>query len=99
MFDPRIQGFGPNLLHSLSPKTEPEKDAQGFKEALVESIAQVNQEQLKADRAIDDLAVGNRRSLHEVMIEVEKADISFRLLMAVRSKVVQAYQEIMRMRF
>ncbi len=99
MGDPRIQGFGPNLLHSLSRKTEPEKAKNGFLEQLKESVARVEAEQQKADQAVQDLATGKRKTLHETMIQVEKAEISFRLLMAVRSKLVDAYQEVMRMHF
>jgi flagellar hook-basal body complex protein FliE len=99
MIDPRIQGFGPNLLHSLSPKSEPEENSKGFLEHMKESVARVETEQQKADQAIQDLASGKRKTLHETMIQVEKAGISFQLLMAVRGKLVSAYQEIMRMHF
>lgn len=100
MSDPRISSFGPNLLHTLSPKSAPgPSGGKDFKQALGDMIKKVNQDQAKADQAVTDLAVGNRRSLHEVMIQMEKADLSFRMLLAVRGKVVQAYQEISRMSF
>ena len=44
-------------------------------------------------------ATGRRKTLHETMIQVEEAQIAFNMLMAVRRKLVDAYQEIMRMRF
>jgi flagellar hook-basal body complex protein FliE len=99
MNDPRIQGFGPNLLHSLSRKTEPEETSKGFLEHMKESVERVESEQQKADQAVQDLATGRRKTLHETMIQVEKAGVSFQLLMAVRGKLVTAYQEVMRMHF
>jgi flagellar hook-basal body complex protein FliE len=99
MIDPRIQGVGPNLLHSLSRKTEPEAPQKGFLEHMKESVARVETQQQKADQAVQDLATGKRKTLHETMIQVEKAEISFKLLMAVRGKIVNAYQEVMRMHF
>jgi flagellar hook-basal body complex protein FliE len=99
MSDPRIQGFGPNLLHSLNRKTEPTESKKGFLEQMKESVQRVETEQQKANQAVQDLATGKRKTLHETMIQVEKAEISFQLLMAVRGKIVSAYQEIMRMHF
>ena len=68
-----------------------------FGSLLKSSIAQVNSLQQQADTAITALASGERASLHDTMIAMEKADISFRLMMQVRNKIVDAYQEIMRM--
>ena len=100
MSDFGINRAGDSSLGSLQAIARKDKnDAPGFTELLGRSIDQVEQRQQEADRAMQDLATGSRRTLHETMIQVEKADISFRLLMAVRSKLVQAYQEISRMHF
>ena len=72
--------------------------AQGsFAAALKDSIAEVNAMQQKADAAITALATGEKVSMHETMIAMEQADVSFRLMMQVRNKIVEAYQEILRM--
>jgi flagellar hook-basal body complex protein FliE len=68
-----------------------------FAEALKGSIAEVNQAQVAADRASEQMAVGETKNLHETMIKLEEADISLRLMVQVRNKAVEAYQEIMRM--
>lgn len=68
-----------------------------FGETLVESLEKVNNLQLEADKAIEDLATGKSQSIHEAMLALSKADIAFRLTMQVRNKIVEAYQEIMRM--
>jgi flagellar hook-basal body complex protein FliE len=68
-----------------------------FASALEHSIAEVNSMQQKADAAITALATGDKVSLHDTMIAMEQADVSFRLMMQVRNKIVEAYQEILRM--
>ena len=68
-----------------------------FADVLQSSLGEVNQMQQKADAAITALATGEKVSLHETMIAMEQADVSFRLMMQVRNKIVEAYQEILRM--
>lgn len=69
----------------------------GFASVLKQSLTEVNQMQQKADAAITALASGEKVSLHETMIAMEQADVSFRMMMQVRNKIVEAYQEILRM--
>ena len=68
-----------------------------FAEVLQGTVETVNRFQQEADTAARDFAAGEPQSLHETMIALEKADISFRLLNQVRNKAVEAYQEVMRM--
>lgn len=68
-----------------------------FSETLKHSLAEVNQLQLEADKKIDQLMVGETGNIHETMIALEKADVSFQLMMKIRGKILSAYQEIMRM--
>ena len=89
-------------LQSLTPlsiqkKGKPEGAGNSFSTMLQSSIKEVNQLQNEADSSIDQLIVGKSRNLHETMIALEKADISFRLMMEVRNKIIDAYHEIMRM--
>ena len=62
---------------------------------LAESLENVNDFQLKADKTVEDFATGKKQFIHETMLALSKADIAFRLTMQVRNKVVEAYQEIM----
>ena len=97
-----VNGLSVNLLDTpgaLPSSGKAPNGAKSFVDSLKDSIGKVEQTQKSADRAIDDLAVGRTNSLHETMISVEQADISFKMLMAVRSKVINAYHEIMRMQF
>lgn len=68
-----------------------------FGTVLRESLGEVNQLQAKADEAVEALATGKGISLHETMVALEKADLSFRLMMEVRNKIVQAYREVLSM--
>lgn len=69
----------------------------GFGKFLEEMVSKVNEQQSTADKSIQALATGESKGLHEVMLAVEKASISFQMLTQVRNKAVEAYQEIMRM--
>lgn len=73
------------------------KQGGGFAEQLKEAINSTNEAQVKADQAVEKLHSGQGGSLHEVMLSLEKADISMRLFVQMRNKAVDAYQEIMRM--
>jgi len=70
-----------------------------FMETLETAIDQVQQLQGQADNKVEALLQGNGTDVHSAMIAVEKADLSFQLMMQVRNKIVQAYQEISRMQF
>jgi flagellar hook-basal body complex protein FliE len=74
-----------------------EQGGGSFASVLQKSLTEVNSMQQKADAAITALASGEKVSLHETMIAMEQADVSFRMMMQVRNKIVEAYQEILRM--
>ena len=69
-----------------------------FKDVLTREIGRVNEMQLAADQAIEDLATGKAENLAEVMTAVEKADLAFKTLMQIRNKLVEAFEELNRMR-
>lgn len=86
-------------LQGLSgPKAAPVQNMSGkFAEALKGSIAEVNQAQVVADHAAQQIAAGETKDLHGAMIKLEEADLSLRMMVQVRNKAVEAYQEVMRM--
>ena len=59
-------------------------------------LDEVNTLQLAADKKIEEFATSKEKDLHGTMIAMQKADVSLRLLLQVRSKLTSAYQEIMR---
>ncbi len=69
----------------------------GFEDMLKESLEKVNTLQGEADRSIEGMATGKGGDLHDTMIAIEKADLSFNLMVQVRNKLIAAYEEIMRM--
>ena len=70
-----------------------------FMQTLESAIDQVQEIQGQADQKVEALLGGNGTDVHSAMIAVEKADLSFQLMMQVRNKIVQAYQEISRLQF
>lgn len=68
-----------------------------FATMLKDSLSQVNQLQQDAADAKSAYAIGEKANLHDTMIAIEQADVSFRMLMQVRNRIVEAYQEILRM--
>ncbi|MBN1853570.1 MAG: flagellar hook-basal body complex protein FliE [Pirellulales bacterium] len=65
-----------------------------FKDMLLDSISRVNEMQVDADKAVESLFTGGDINPSEVLTAVQKADLTFRLMMQVRNKLMQAYQEI-----
>ncbi len=68
-----------------------------FAETLQEAVSNVNEMQLKAEKGAQDLATGRTDNVADVMIMTEKADIALKLMMQVRNKIIDAYQEVMKM--
>jgi len=69
----------------------------GFAATLKDAVNEVDMLQKSSEAAQRDFAEGKEVELHEVLIKVEEAEIAFRTMMAVRTKLVDAYREILRM--
>jgi flagellar hook-basal body complex protein FliE len=69
-----------------------------FKDFLLNSIQQVNSAQQTADAAVEKLATGGDVSPAEVLTAVQKADVAFRMMMQIRNKIVQAYEDVQNVR-
>ena len=72
-------------------------NTQSFSEMLSKSLTEVNSMQVEANKAIQKLASGQTKNIHETMLAVENAEIAFKTMNQVRMKVIEAYKEIMRM--
>jgi flagellar hook-basal body complex protein FliE len=100
MADPVIGQISSNLqLPEIARTRAPGKTQEGasFGDMLKNAISTVNEVQKQSDVEIQKLMTGETEDLHTTMIAVQKADVSFQMMMQVRNKIVQAYQEIMRM--
>lgn len=62
-----------------------------------QALDSLSQAQASSDALIQKLAAGENVDLHQVMIAAEQTDIKFRVAVAMRDKLVEAYQEVMRM--
>lgn len=67
---------------------------QPFKSFLMESLSQVNNMQQDADKAVQQLITGGDVNPAEVLTTVQKADMSFRMMLQIRNKLVAAFQEV-----
>ena len=68
-----------------------------FADFLKAQVESVNHLQKEADTAVAAMVTGESGNLHETMIALDKADVSFRTLTRVRTKIIDAYHEVMRM--
>lgn len=73
-------------------------DGPNFRDVLMENIDKVNELQNDARSAMEDWTAGRRGDIEGVMLATEQAEIAFKMLQAVRNKVVQAYEEIQQIR-
>lgn len=69
-----------------------------FRDYLLRSIQEVNAMQVAADRAVEQLAAGGDVNPAEVLTAVQKADLAFRMMLQVRNKLVQAFEEVQAIR-
>ena len=97
MQDINIQNQNQSLIiPNFTDNQTQQSQTSSFVKVLQQSIDQVNRLQLEADANINDLATGKQTDLHQTMIAVEKASVSFELLMQIRNKVISAYDNLMR---
>ena len=67
-----------------------------FARKVVEAVEAVSGQQGEANKMVIDLATGKDVNLHNAVIAMEEAGLSFRFLVQVRNKALEAYQEVMR---
>lgn len=75
-----------------------QKGATGFAEVIKDAIAKAGRLEREADESIIDLLQG-KDDIGQTMVALQKADISMRLVLAIRNKVIEAYRELMHMQF
>lgn len=80
----------------IGPGTD---DGGGFGSLLNQAIDRVGELNHTSDQQVSELVQGERQDIHNVMIAVEKADVAFQLMMQVRNKIVNAYEEVSKLQF
>lgn len=94
-----IQGNYGDFFRSPQINKAAGDDITSFKDTLADFVSSVDQQLKESDQLTEDFAMGKNNNIHEVMIAAEKAGLSLRFLMQIRNKLLDAYQEIMRMNF
>jgi flagellar hook-basal body complex protein FliE len=97
MSEIRIDGLGPVRYTPIGKPAPTGSPGPDFKESLKSALQQVNDLQLHAGDQVNRLVAGEQVDLHEVMISSEEAAIAFELMLEIRNKLVEAYQELQRM--
>ena len=69
----------------------------GFGGILNQFVGEVNEKQLASSQAVNDLLAGKDVPLHQAMIAMQEAGVAFQLMVEVRNKLLQGYQDLMRM--
>lgn len=95
-FKSRLQSISPQELIK-KPASKIETGALSFNEVLKGAINEVNDLQADADKIVSDLQIGKDIDIHDAMVALNKMDVSFKLLLEVRNKLLKAYEEVMRM--
>ncbi|MCB0319109.1 MAG: flagellar hook-basal body complex protein FliE, partial [Bdellovibrionales bacterium] len=90
-----LQGLKP-IQKPSAPAAQTQKGTapESFGEMLTKSIKEVDALQVDADQKIEGLVLGKAVTPHDAMIALEKADIAFKLMNQIRSKIVRAYEEV-----
>ena len=90
-----IEGLNPEQI--LRQKKPIKQSSKSFLKIIKSQINEVDKLQNEANKIIEGFATGEVNNVHDVMIAMEKADISFNLMVEIRNRLVQSYQEILRM--
>lgn len=96
-----IEGIGTSGISPVRPPAGvkgAESGGPSFSEVLFDKIDEVNGLQKDAEKAAADLAAGRTDNVSEVFVAWQKADLAYKMLMQIRNKLLDAYQEINQMR-
>jgi flagellar hook-basal body complex protein FliE len=89
----QIKPFGQNE----APSVPNNQDGPSFSDLLKRALQEVNTDEQVATQEARNLMTGQGTDMHSAILAVQKADVSFNTMMAVRSKLIDAYREVMRM--
>ena len=92
-----ISSIGPIGASPVSPLDPNQKTGSGFGSILQDAIHKVGEFNDTASKSVDSFLSGEGDDLHKAIMSTQRADLAMELFLQVRNKVVQAYQEVMRM--
>ncbi len=88
---------GPAALNPLKAANSAHSTGESFGDVLGRMVQEVNAKQNAASDAVNSLQSGQNVPLHQAVIAMQEANISFQMMVEVRNKLLDAYQELMRM--
>ncbi len=101
LFELQRPGARNPLTDDTTPLPQPRQPEsfrrEAFNNAFTRAIEQVDRAQSEAGYEVESFIAGEQENLHEVMIKLNQAKSSFQLMMEVRNKMMDAYQELFRM--
>jgi len=80
-----------------APASQEGPDGSNFGDLLKQALQEVNDAQSSSEQEARNLMSGDATDMHTAILAVQKADVSFQMMMAVRSKLVDAYRAVMQM--
>jgi flagellar hook-basal body complex protein FliE len=92
-----INKISSNPILQQSVEAKKKNSSSSFSDTLKEYIQDVNNDQIAAKNQIVKYLKGETKDLHSTVISLEKAEISLQLMLQIKNKLTQAYQEVMRM--
>ncbi|WP_425453886.1 flagellar hook-basal body complex protein FliE [Oceanobacillus arenosus] len=92
-----VAQVNPTQRISTNAMTAPKTVQTNFADTLKGAIENLNDTQIESDKATEALAAGNIDDIHNVMISAQKASITLETTVQIQKKVIDAYNEVMRM--
>ena len=93
-----IKGLGQGTQSLELPEAKSQQSKSNFKDFLKNCIDDVNKLQKEAEKTVGEVATGKVENIHEAMIAMQKADLSFKLMVEARNRIVRAYEEVIKIK-
>ena len=97
--NPAINGSASSPSSKLAGGTDGTQKAGGFSSLVEDFVQSTNDAQIGSDEAISDLITGKTDNVQQVVLAVANAEMSFQMFMEIRNKLVESYNDLMRMQF
>ncbi|KRQ87061.1 Flagellar hook-basal body complex protein FliE [Caloramator mitchellensis] len=92
-----VNAIATNMFNNVHKTNSVQNNTLNFENFLKDALDKVNEKQIEAEKATMDLVTGQAQDIHQVMITTEEARLTLELAVQIRNKLVDAYQELMRM--
>lgn len=96
-----LQGIKPFREIGISPEKggglQAERGGKSFSDILIRAVGSVDETMKESDQNVQDFVAGKTDNVHDVMISMQRAQLSFQMMVEIRNKAIEAYHEISRM--